>query len=225
MKGQYSSKRAEVIRKRDLPPIVRNRKRSFVVTVLGLLVLTVAASTFAAPDIAANGSPVPSYGKGTRELMVFTDYFCFPCSMIEADLEPAINKVLDRGDVKVTFVDVPIHPPTPMYSKYYLFATKGAGGYKNAVHARNVLFSLARQNLARTEADLEKAFAAKGVSFRTFNTKPVISEWNKILKQYKVKSTPTCILKYSETDVRRYEGTDNIRNRLLPELDAMVKKK
>jgi protein-disulfide isomerase len=140
--------------------------------------------------------------------------------LIEANLEPAIMKVLAEGDIKVTFVDMPFHPLTPLYAKYFLFATRGAGGYKNAMHARNVLFGLSKQNMAKTEADIEKAFKAQGVAYKHFDVKPVLAEWEKIFKQYKIKSTPTCILIYSATGVRTYKGTNEIRNNLIPELET-----
>jgi len=181
-------------------------------------------------SVSANAAPgsdladAPSYGKGPKELIVFSDYFCPPCMTIEADLEPAIQKLLAKGDVKVTFVDFPGHQPTAMYAKYFLFAANGATGYKNAMLARNVLFTLSKQNLAKTDGEIEKAFTEQGVVFKPFNLKPVYAEWNKIIKKHKIKTTPTCILKLSEGDVRVYEGSVEIRNGLFPELEAPWRK-
>ncbi|MDQ5984459.1 MAG: hypothetical protein CSYNP_00154 [Syntrophus sp. SKADARSKE-3] len=174
----------------------------------------------AVAPVFASDATVPSYGKGPRELIVFTDYWCPPCMMIEANLEPAIMKVLAQGDIKITFVDMPFHTLTPLYAKYFLFATRGAGGYKNAMHARKVLFGLSKQNLAKTESDIENAFKAQGVAFKHFDVKPVFAEWEKIFNQYKIKSTPTCILINSATSIRTYKGTVEIRNNLIPELEA-----
>jgi hypothetical protein len=200
------------------------RRNMFIGLIMGCLFMTVALAGWSSPAWGADTSAVPSYGKGPKELIVFSDYFCPPCMTIEADLEPAINKLLAKGDVKVTFVDFPGHPPTAMYAKYFLYATQGAPGYKNAMRARTVLFTLSKQNLAKTEAEIEKAYIENGVAFKIFNPKPTYSEWNLIIKKHKIATTPTCVLKYSETDVRKYEGTTEIRNGLLPELEAQGKK-
>lgn len=188
------------------------------------LIVLVALCGSVMPVDSADAQDIPSYGKGPRELIVFSDYFCPPCMTMEGDLEPAINKLLAKGDVKVTFVDYPGHKPTGMYAKYFLFSTQGDPGYKNAMHARNVLFSLSKQNLAKTNEEIEKAFKAQGVVFKPFNPKPVFSAWEQMISKHKITTTPTCILKFSETDIRKYEGTVEIRNGLLPELENLGKK-
>lgn len=209
------------VKKRFKIMLCRGKVFSFCLFVRLFLILVVFGN--AAITYSAETATMPTYGRGPKELIVFTDYFCPPCMAIEKDLEPAIQKLLSRGRVKVIFVDVPGHEYTALYAKYFLFSTQGAPGYKNVMHARNVLFALAKQNLAKTEAEIEKAFAAKGVAFKSFNPKPVYAEWNKILTRYKIKTTPTCILKYSEADTRIYTGTVEISNGLLPELKALGK--
>jgi hypothetical protein len=47
-----------------------------------------------------------------------------------------------------------------------------------------------------------------------YNVKPVFSELNKIIKTHAVKSTPTCIIKYSDSDIRKYTGIFEIQNGL-----------
>ena len=199
----------------------RFAKMKFLIVSILLLGMSFAGSTGAD---GADPTAIPSYGKGPRELIVFTDYFCPPCMAVEAELEPAIQKLLARGDVRVIFVDVPFHALTSMYAKYFLFSTRGNAGYKNAMHARNVLFTLSKQNRAKTEAEIEKAFVEQGVAYKPFNPKPVYAAWNQLMKKHKITNTPTCILKQSETDVQRYVGTVEIREKLLPELAALGKK-
>jgi len=194
------------------------------IVVLGLLFLIASLPGIVPLATGADPSLIPSYGKGPVELIVFTDYFCPPCMTIEGDLEPAIKKLLQQGQVKVIFVDIPGHKQTAMYAKYFLFATRGAAGHENAVQARNVLFGLSKQNLAKTEAEIEKAFQEKGVAFKPFDPKPVYGAWNLLMKKHKITDTPTCVLKYSETDVRKFVGSVEIRNGLLPELAAKGKK-
>lgn len=197
-------------------------RRFFLYVQFFLFLLVVGSASTA---YSAETAGMPSYGKGPVELIVFTDYFCPPCAMIETDLEPAVLRLLAQGRVKVTFVDVPGHgKDSVLYAKYFLFAAQGAPGYKNAMHARNILFGLAKQNIVRTDAEIEKAFVAKKVAFKSYDLKPVFAELDKTIKQYKIKTTPTCILKYSEADARIYAGTVEIRDNLLPELQALYKK-
>lgn len=49
---------------------------------------------------------------------------------------------------------------------------------------------------------------------KPYDVKPVLSEYNRIIRKYKVTLTPTCIVKYSEPDVRRYREFDEIRSGL-----------
>ena len=108
-----------------------------------------------------------------------------------------------------------------LYARYFLYAAQGAPGYKNALRARNILFELAKQNIAKTDAEIEKTFVAKKIAFKSYDPKPVFAMLDKTIQQYKIKSTPTWLLKYSEADARVYVGPGEIRNNLLPELKAL----
>lgn len=223
MQTKHLRQPEKVIDDQRIETIRRRRSSFFFYRFILWLPLLVAFGSVAVTH-GAETAAVPSYGKGPVELIVFTDYFCPPCAMIETDLGPAILKLMARGRVKVTFVDIPGHgKDSVLYAKYFLFSTQGAPGYKNAMHARDVLFDLARQNTVKTDAEVEQTFTAKGVAFKAFNTKPVYAEWDKAIKRYKIRTTPTCILKYSETNIRTYTGTVEIRNHLLPELKALAK--
>ena len=133
---------------------------------------------------------------------------------MESELDPAVQEFLSGGGVKVTFVDLPLHKETRLYAQYYLYAAKAAKGYENVLHARQVLFSLARNYAAQTEDDLKKALKAEGVSIAVYDLSPVYPALNKIINTYQAKSTPTCIIKYASDDIRKYVGTFEIRNGL-----------
>jgi protein-disulfide isomerase len=189
-------------------------KQILIVMILGYLFLTMTFSGSVVPAYGADKSVVPSYGDGTYEVLIFTDYFCPPCQSLEKDLDLLLEALLTGGSVKVTFVDMPIHKPTVMYARYFLYAANGSSGYKDITHVRKSLFTLAQQNTAITEEYLKEALNAQGIVLKPYDVKPVFSEYNSIIRKYKVTSTPTCIVKYSESDVRRYQGFDEIRNGL-----------
>jgi thiol-disulfide isomerase/thioredoxin len=181
---------------------------------LGYIFIVLTFSGSATPAYGAERSSVPSYGHGKYELIVFTDYFCPPCQLLESEIDPALTEFLSRGGVRVTFVDLPIHKETPLYARYFLYAAKAGTSYESALYARRVLFSLAKKHPTLSEEELKMALTSQGVPFTPYDLKPAYQTLNKIIGTYKVKSTPTCIIKYSTDDVHKYSGTFEIRNGL-----------
>jgi len=179
---------------------------SVVIAVMAILSVTSSAAT--------EKSPVPSYGAGKYELFVFTDYFCPPCQGLEADMEPALKRLLATGGVRVTFVDVPLHQYSLLYIKYFLYAANTGAKNKDILRARNILFTLAKSNNVTTEDDLANALRKQRVAFKPYDLKNVFAALTEIVRKYNIRSTPTCIVKYSDTDVRKYLGPDEIKKGL-----------
>jgi thiol-disulfide isomerase/thioredoxin len=198
----------------ELPPAEKRPLPLLAFVILGYSFVAITFSGSATPAYAAERSLVPSYGSGKYELIIFTDYFCPPCQSMESELDPAVKEFLSGGGVKVTFVDLPLHKETRLYAQYYLYAAKAAKGYENVLHARQVLFSIARSHATLTEDDLRKALKAEGVHITVYDLTPVYPALNKIINTYQSKSTPTCIIKYASDDIRKYVGTFEIRNGL-----------
>ncbi len=198
----------------DLPLAGKKKVPLLVFILLGYIFIVLTFSGSTTPAYGAERSLVPSYGHGKYELIVFTDYFCPPCQLLEAEIDPALTEFLSRGGLKVTFVDFPGHKETPLYARYFLYAAKAGTSYESALHARRVLFSLAKKRSALTEEELEMALTSQGVAFTPYDLKPVYPALSKIISTYKIKSTPTCVIKYSNDDIRKYTGTFEIRNGL-----------
>lgn len=207
-----------------IPLMGNNRIPLLAFVILGYLFVSFAFNGSATPAYAEERTFAPSYGKGSWELIIFTDYFCPPCQRAEADLKPVIEKLLSQGNIQITFVDFPGYPQTSMYAKYFLYAAKADTGYKNSMMARDALFTLAIQNNIKTEAALGKAIKDKGIALKVFNHKLVFKEWKMMIDTYKITQTPTCILKYSNKYLRKFSDADEIHNELLPELKAMETK-
>jgi thiol-disulfide isomerase/thioredoxin len=181
---------------------------------LGYLVMISAFSGSVTPAYGAEASPVPSFGKGKVEIIVFTDYFCPPCQAVEKDLEPVLESVLGKGQATVTFVDMPIHKRTPLYAKYFLYAVRAGKDYREAMKARHELFDLAKGSAPGSDADLAGALQARHVRLAQHDEKPTFQAWNEIIRQYGITSTPTLVVKHSGTDVRTYRGSTEIRQGL-----------
>jgi thiol-disulfide isomerase/thioredoxin len=189
-----------------LPRAVHIKIPALLFAVMGYLFMFLAFSGSATPAYGQGKAAVPSWGAGRYELLVFTDYFCHPCQTLEVKLEPALENLLSKRGVRVTFIDLPIYKLTPLYNKYFLYAANTDGDYKAILHARRALFNLAKTFAAADEAAITKALTAEGVAFKPFDAKSLQVSFNSIIKKYKVDSTPTCIIKYSERDIRTYRG-------------------
>jgi len=198
----------------EFAPVNKLKVPLLVFILLGYIFIVLTFSGSTTPAYGAERPLVPSYGHGKYELIIFTDYFCPPCQLLESEIDPALTEFLSRGGVRITFVDLPIHKETPLYAKYFLYAAKAGTSYDNVLYARRVLFSLAKNRAALSEEELKMALSSQSVPFTPYNLQPVYPALNKIISTYKVKSTPTCVIKYSNDDIRKYTGTFEIRNGL-----------
>ncbi len=198
----------------ELPPTIKSPLPLLSFVILGYLFVILTFSGSARPAYGMEKSIVPSYGSGKYELIIFTDYFCPPCQAMETEIDPAVKDFLSAGGVRVTFVDLPIHKETRLYAQYYLYAAKAAKNYENVLRARRVLFSLARNHAAQSEDELRKALKAERVPIVVYDLSPVYPALNKIINTYDAKSTPTCVIKYSSNDIRKYKGAFEIMNGL-----------
>ena len=186
--------------------------------IAGYVFVVLTFSGSATPAYAAETTAAPSYGKGSWELMIFTDYFCPPCQAAEKDLEPELERLLARGDVKITFVDFPGHKSSSLFAKYFLFAAAANKGYANSLKARSVLFALAGEKKIDQESVLAAALKSKNIALETVDHKPVFQQWLAMIKRFEIDQTPTCILRFSSAYSRKFIGSDQISRELIPEL-------
>lgn len=192
--------------------------------ILGYVFISFSFSGSATPAYAADQTTIPSYGKGAWELIIFTDYFCPPCQSVEGDLEPELERLLARGDVKITFVDFPGHPGSGLYAKYFLAAAAADKGYKNVLKARRILFSLATEKKVDQESVLAASLKSQGIALKVMDPKPIFAQWSTLIKKFEITQTPTCILRFSSTYTKKYANSDHLRLELIPELQKRFPK-
>jgi uncharacterized membrane protein len=195
----------------ELPLIGKKEIPLLLFVILGYLFVVLTFSGSVTPAYGAEKPSAPSYGNGPYELLICTDYFCPPCQSVESDMESYLNEFLSKGGVKVTFIDMPGHKLTPLYAKYFLYIVNAGGGYREILHARKVLFALAIAKAATTDKALAQKLNERGVAFKPHDPKPVFAVWDRTIKEFKASATPTCFVKYSKTDVRKYVGPEEIR--------------
>jgi hypothetical protein len=202
-----------------IPFISNQRLPLLFMMILGYLFVSFSFSGSATPAYAAENMGIPSYGKGSWELIIFTDYFCPPCQSVEKHLEPELERLLARGDIKITFVDFPGHGKiTALYAKYFLCAVAADKGYKNVMKARNILFSLAGEKKIDQEAALSAALKSKNIALKMIDPKPTYNQWSAMIKRFEIDQTPTCILRFSSAYSQKYIDSEHIRTELIPEL-------
>jgi protein-disulfide isomerase len=153
---------------------------------------------------------VPSLGKGKYEIVMFADYFCPPCRKIDTKAEPLFKKLLATGLVKITFVDVPFSQATPMYAKYYLYAANAGANAKELLRIRSSLFAAAQISNIQKENSMLGYLSEQKIAWKPYDEKPVFQQLSGMIKQNDVNRTPTCVIKYSPTDVKKYVGDDKI---------------
>lgn len=157
---------------------------------------------------------VPSLGKGPYEIIMFADYFCPPCRRIDTKAEPLLKKLLETNQVKITFIDVPVHSPTSIYAKYYLYAINANPDANSVLHIRKKLFDAAQDRHIHTEDALVVYLNEQKISWKIFDEKSILTMLSTIIKENNINATPTCIIRYSTKDVKKFVGDDEIWNGL-----------
>jgi thiol:disulfide interchange protein DsbA len=159
-------------------------------------------------------SSIPSLGKGKYEIVMFADYFCPPCRRIDTKAEPLLKELLATNKVKITFIDVPFHSATPIYVKYYLYAANANSDANNVLHVRKILFDAAQDRQIQTEKDLIDYLKEQKISWKVMDEKSIFLKLSAIINKNNIKATPTCVIRYSTKDVKKFVGEDEIWNGL-----------
>jgi thiol-disulfide isomerase/thioredoxin len=183
--------------------------RSFSVSVVFLCLLVIICSI--APAIGAEKEAVPSYGQGPHEVLIFSDYFCPPCQALEPKLEPVLDELYKQSIAKIRFVDTPMHRETPLFAKFYLYAAKAAPDYRAAMRARQVLFALAgKENVLWMDERIEEAFRKEKIAYTPFDFRAAQPELNRMIREHRVDSTPTCVILSPGKNAQKFTGADDI---------------
>jgi thiol:disulfide interchange protein DsbA len=197
--------------------------RSFSVSVLLFCLLVLISSV--APAAGAEKETIPSFGQGPNEILIFSDYFCPPCQALEPKLEPVLDALYKQGNVKIRFVDTPMHKETPLFAKFYLYAAKAAPDYRSAMRARQVLFALAgKENVFWMDERIEEAFRKEKIAYTPFDFRSVQPALNGLIKQHRVGATPTCVILSPGKKAQKFIGPDDIMKGLTSFQTSLGKK-
>jgi thiol:disulfide interchange protein DsbA len=163
--------------------------------VFGLLALIIAGLIVATDGSAAEqSSSFPSYGSGSVEVRIYSDYFCPPCRTIEPVVEPILKDLLKKNVIRLTLVDTPFHPHTALFARLFLYAIKKNNDVDHAFRVRQILFEASMNEALTTQGQIETIFREKGIPYEVFDPKPLFESYNALLKEDSIKSTPTCVI-------------------------------
>jgi len=154
-------------------------------------------------------NPFPSFGSGPIQVRVYTDYFCPPCRAMEPSIDPILKDLLSKNKITLTLVDVPFNRLTPLYARYFLYALKAKNDVKHAFHVRNVLQDAAAADRIATEEDFKKLYAEKLIIYEVFDTSVLFARLNIMIKEDKIRQTPTFII-VRNGDTEKIEGKSDI---------------
>lgn len=195
----------------DFPMIKLNKLPLLAFSLLGYLTIFLTLSGSVTPAYGqVTGTGVPSLGQGNYEIIMFTDYFCPPCLSIDTKAEPLLKELLATQKVKITFVDVPFHKPTPIYIKYFIYAVNANPQAENIFYIRRILFEAAQTKHIEKEDALVAYLKEKKISWKAMNEKSVFQMFQAVLNDNKVNATPTCVIKHSKKDVKKFVSSDEI---------------
>lgn len=167
-------------------------KKAFV---SGLFAITLAVLIVAVDGSAAERDTVfPSYGSGPVEVRIYSDYFCPPCRAMEPVVEPILKELLKKKVIRLTLVDTPLHPHTPLYARYFLYALKEKNDVDHAFQVRNLLFEASTDKSITTQERIEAIFKEKGIPYAVFDPQSAFDGYIALLKEDSIKSTPTCVI-------------------------------
>lgn len=199
----------------NVPMLKLKKFPLLLMSVLGYLTILLTFSGSVTPAYGQDSVRViPSLGKGACEVIMFSDYFCPPCKQIDTKAEPLMKELLATGKVKITFVDVPFHQATPVYARHYLYAVNAGANDEKIFCIRKVLFTAAQEKRIETKEALLSYLKEQKIVWKAFDEKPVFMTLSRIIKQNKIDQTPTCVIRYSLTDEKKYVGKDEIWNGL-----------
>jgi thiol-disulfide isomerase/thioredoxin len=158
-------------------------------------------------------SPFPSYGSGSVEVRLYTDYFCPPCREMEPAVEPLLKNLLGKNAIRLTLVDVPNTQLTPLYARNFLYAIRENNDLEHAFSVRNILQNAAAGKDVKTQEQIEALFREKGVAFSVWDPKPAFDLYNDLIKEDRINGTPTCVV-IKNGQKKMFEGDQDIINAL-----------
>jgi len=89
-----------------------------------------------------------------------------------------------------------------------------AGDVESVLRLRRVLFEAAQINRLNAEEKLIAHLRNKNIIWKKIDEKPVFAELNALIREKGIDATPTCVIRYSASETKKYVGTDEVKKAL-----------
>lgn len=159
-----------------------------------------------------------TFGEGPISIRLYTDYMCPPCSRIEPEIEEILPKLFAKGNVRVTFIDVPIHDESPLYTAQYVSLAGHNTSFTKAIKIRSALFGAARMKITDTAGICRYLQGSGEQCGGEVNLKPILSAWTHQMSADGISSTPTCVIE-DKGNKQSYTGKE-----IVPALEGILKR-
>jgi hypothetical protein len=153
--------------------------------------------------IDTGGQTLPSFGRGEVKVRLYTDYFCGPCREVEPAVEAILYKLVRQDRINLTFVDVPIHRYTPIYTAYYLSLAQRERGLDRVLRIRKVLFQAAEKKIEEEQV-LRDYIAKEGFDIKNLDEKTTSTEASRYFREDEVGGTPTLVIAQAKKKIKYF---------------------
>jgi thiol:disulfide interchange protein DsbA len=161
-------------------------------TILGFVFLTAFFQSIPL-KIDTGRQALPSFGRGDVKVRLYTDYFCGPCREIEPAAEQVLYELVRKDRINLTFVDMPLHRHTPVYTAYYLSLAQRERGLDRVLRIRKALFRAAEKKIQQDKG-LSEYLDNEGFDVRGIDEKTSSAETSGYLQEDEVDGTPTLVV-------------------------------
>lgn len=142
-----------------------------------------------------------TYGTGPIEIMLFSDFFCPPCQQLEDRIGDTLRNIIRGKVASVTFIPMPSDKRSIALSAHLISSSAGQP-YSVFENNRQQMYEMARNNQI-TDAIVDRLVQAY------FGKPELLPYWEVIEKrsnEYKVDSTPTCVIREPTGKVHVFKG-------------------
>ena len=175
-------------------PYFKTMKRTSIAVAFFLAFLCICSAVWPRSAVGAGSTDMflLTFGKGTIEIKLYSDYFCGACKNLEPNVEYLISDLVARDIITITFVDTPMHKLSTLYARYFLYILNAKKEIRHTLTARRALFEAAQQNISDS-GKLENFLVSKGFKLKPFDEKPVFSILVGYIRIDNIRATPTAV--------------------------------
>ena len=139
-------------------------------------------------------SPIFGNEKSRTEIIIYSDYLCPACRKVDSQLNDTLRKL--KNQVKIRFIDVPLHPGSLEYAKLFLYAWFESGNnLESALRVRDILFREASTSMPQHE--VIRLLSSQGITYKKDEdaAKMIFRQiYNPLIQMDKIHATPTMII-------------------------------